>query len=100
MKYVSEITKKAYDTEKECLEAEKIFQEKQEKALVEKKKKDAERTSRAKEVEDAYKAAVEANKAYREILNQFVRDYGSFHMTYSGTSNLIDDVFNSVFRFF
>lgn len=100
MKYVSEITKKAYDTEKECLEAEKIFQEKQEKALVEKKKKDAERTSRAKEVEDAYKTAVEANKAYREKLNAFVKDYGSFHMTYSGTSNLIDDVFNSVFKFF
>ncbi len=100
MKYVSEITKKAYNTEKECLEAEKIFQEKQEKALVEKKKKDAERSARAKEVEDAYKEAVEANKAYREKLNTFVRDYGSFPMTYNGTSNLIDDVFNSVFRFF
>lgn len=100
MKYVSEITKKAYDTEKECLEAEKIFQEKQEKALIEKKKKDAERSERAKEVEEAYKEAVEANKAYREKLNKFVRDYGSFHMTYNGTSNLIDDVFNSVFRFF
>ena len=52
------------------------------------------------EVEDAYHAAVEANKAYREVLDKFVKDYGSFHMTYSGTSNLIDDVFNSVFRFF
>lgn len=100
MKYVSEITHKTYNTEKECLEAEKVFQEKQEKAMVEKKKKDAERSTRAKEVEDAYKAAVDANKAYREVLDKFVKDYGSFHMTYSGTSNLIDDVFNSVFRFF
>ena len=99
MKYVSEITKKTYDTEKECLQAEKEFQEAKAKAEAEKERKSAERTKRAKEVEEAYKKAVDANKAYREVLNDFVKDYGSFHMTYNSTSNLIDDVFNSVFRF-
>ena len=74
MKYMSEITKEFYNSEKECLEAEKIFQEKQEKAIIEKKKKDAERSARAKEVEDAY-------IAYKKLLNQFIKDYGSYHQT-------------------
>ena len=100
MKYVSEITKKAYDSEKECLYAEQEFQKKQEQERAAKEKKAAERADRAKEVEEAYKTAVEANKAYQKKLNDFVKDYGSFHMTYSSTSDLVNDVFNSVFRFF
>ena len=100
MKYVSELTKKTYDSEEACLKAEKEFKEAKAKAKAEKEKKDAERSSRAKEVEDAYKKAIDANKAYRDLLNKFVKDYGSFHMTYSSTSNLVDDVFNSMFRFF
>lgn len=100
MKYVSEITKKAYDSEKECLYAEQEFQKKQEQEKAAKEKKAAERADRAKEVEEAYNAAVEANKAYREKLRAFVKDYGSFHMTYSSTSDLINDVFDSVFKFF
>ena len=100
MKYVSEITKKAYDSEKECLYAEQEFQKKQEQEKVAKEKKAAERADRAKEVEEAYKAAVEANKAYREKLDAFIKDYQTFHMTYSSTSDLINDVFDSVFKFF
>ncbi len=93
MKYVSEITGKTYNSEKQCLEAEKVFVETE-------KEKKATRVKRAKEVEEAYQKAVEANKTYRDVLNKFINDYGSFHMTYSNTSNLIDDVFNSVFKFF
>ena len=93
MKYVSEITGKTYNSEKQCLEAEKVFVETE-------KEKKAPRVKRAKEVEEAYQKAVEANKTYRDVLNKFINDYGSFHMTYSNTSNLIDDVFNSVFKFF
>ena len=100
MKYVSELTKKAYDSEKECLYAEQEFKKKQEEKKAAQEKKSAERATRAKEVEEAYKKAVEANKAYREVLNNFVKDYGSFHMTYSSTSDLINDVFDSVFKFF
>ena len=100
MKYVSEITGKTYDSEKDCLEAEKIFKEKEKKKKAAEEKKAAERSERAKEVEKAYEKVVEANKAYRDVLNKFIKDYGSFHMTYSDTNNLIDDVFDSVFRFF
>lgn len=100
MKYVSEITGKTYNSEKECLDAEKAHVEAETKKKAVEKKKAAERSERAKEVEKAYEKAVEANKAYRDVLGKFVKDYGSFHMTYSETSNLIDDVFDSVFRFF
>ena len=100
MKYVSEITGKTYDSEKDCLEAEKIFKEEEKKKKAAEEKKAAERSERAKEVEKAYEKVVEANKAYRDVLNRFIKDYGSFHMTYSDTNNLIDDVFDSVFRFF
>ena len=100
MKYVSEITGKTYDSEKDCLEAEKIFKEEEKKKKEAEEKKAAERSERAKEVEKAYEKVVEANKAYRDVLNRFIKDYGSFHMTYSDTNNLIDDVFDSVFRFF
>jgi len=100
MKYVSEITKKAYNTEQECLDAEKAFKEAEAKALAEKEKKTAERSARAKEVEEAYKASIEANKRYNELVNQFIQDYGSFHMTYSNTSDLLNNVFDSVFKFF
>ena len=100
MKYVSEITGKAYDSEKDCLEDEKIFKEKEKKKKAAEEKKAAERSERAKEVEKAYEKVVEANKAYRDVLSKFIKDYGSFHMTYSDTNNLIDDVFDSVFRFF
>lgn len=99
MKYVSEITGKVYNTEDECLKAEKDFAEAKAKAEAEEKAKTAARSKRAKEVEAAYNAAVEASKAYKELLVKFVEDYGSFHMTYDSTDNLFDDVFNSVFKF-
>ena len=100
MKYVSELTKKAYNSEEECLNAEEEFRRMQEERQAAQERKNAERAERAKEVEEAYKTAVEANKNYRDKLNEFVKDYGSFHMTYSRTSDLINDVFDSVYKFF
>ena len=81
MKYYSEITKNHYDTEKQCLDAEAtaIAKANEEKAKLEALKK--ERADRAKEVEDALKAANEAEKHAHELLTKFVNDYGSFHST-------------------
>ena len=100
MKYVSEITQKAYDTEIECLEAEKAYQETQAKAIAEKEKLAAKRTKKAKKVEEAYKQVVEANRAYKKELDEFIEKYGSFHMTYTSTPEVIDGMFNSIFKFF
>lgn len=82
MKIISEKTGKQYATPEECLEDEKKFDE--ELALEEAKKKELvnARKERAKEVEDAYKNRIEADKNYRKLLNKFIDDYGSFHMTF------------------
>ena len=88
MKIFSEKTNKYYSTVDECVEAEKKYDE--EVATKEAKKKELSdaRKNRAKEVEDAYKARLEADKVYQEKLNKFIEDYGSFHMTFDTNLNL------------
>lgn len=94
MKFYSEILKKTFDTEKDCLNAEKEHNEKL--AAEEKAKKELaeKRKERAKEVEDAYKAVQEAQKRYAKLRTQFVNDYGSFHITFTSK----DDDWNSIFE--
>jgi len=81
MKYFSEKLNKVFDTEKACVEAEDAHdkevaeKEAKQKALTE------ERATRAKNVEDLYKQAVEAKAAYDKELRAFLDDYGSFHCT-------------------
>lgn len=91
MTIISEKTGKHYNTPEECLADEKRFDE--ELAAKEAKKKELSDTRkiRAKEVEDAYKARIEADKNYREKLNKFIDDYGSFHMTFNTE---VDDSFS------
>jgi len=111
MKYYSELTKKIYET-KEELEKDELAltlkKEEEEKALTQKKQD-------AKEVEDAYKQYIEARKkAYKDIdkaekeyltkRNEFVKKYGSFHMTYKDTDDAdmfgIWDDFLNIFNVF
>lgn len=70
MKYYSEKTNKLYDNADDLKSAEKDFDKRQ---AAEKEKRDM-RTKRAKEVENAY-------KAYTQLLNDFIKDYGSYHTT-------------------
>ena len=111
MKIYSEKTNREYATVEECLNAEKEYDKAmaekkaaEEKALAEAKARQealvANRKERATEVEDAYKAILEAQKVYREKLDAFVKDYGSFHMTIkTGDSNPFD-LFNGFFDHF
>ena len=71
MKYYSEILKKTYDSEKDCLKAETEYNEKLEAEEKRKKELTEKRKDRAKEVEDAYKAVQDAQKHYIELRNQF-----------------------------
>lgn len=101
MKYLSEKTNKAYSSIDELKAAEKEFDAKQ--AQLE--KKNAERKARAKEVEDAYKAIIEARKNYNDLLNKFIKDYGSYHYSVSTIDNsrandIFDNVFDSFFSLF
>ena len=78
MKYFSEITKKTYDTEEECLEAEKtVSMEKEERKLA------------AKRVDEAENNYLKAREAYITELNNFCNKYGAYHKTIS--SNNLDD---------
>lgn len=96
MKYLSELLHKKFDTEEECLQAEKEYQEKQEKELEEKKKLREERKARAEEIDVLYKKKEEAIKNYNLAVKKFINDYGSYH--YSITSEVVPEV--SIFDFF
>lgn len=86
MKYLSEKTNKVYGSVKELEAAEKAFDLKK----VEEDKKNSARKERAKEVEEAYKSLLKARKNYNELVDKFIKDYGSYH--YSLTSNDISDI--------
>lgn len=101
MKYYSEMTNEVYETKEEC--------EKIEKALVAKKKAEEEkqlvlkneREARSKEVVEAFKKAREAEAKAQKLLKDFIKDYGSFHMSYNGKSSVpsMFDILNDFFPF-
>lgn len=77
MRYLSDKTRKVYNSIEELQKEEKKYDAEQAKNEVKK----AERARRAKEVEDAYKVASDAIDNAEELLSKFVKDYGSFHTT-------------------
>ena len=92
MKYYSEVLRKAFDTEKECVYAEKEHNEKVKAEEERVKALNNARKDRAKEVEDAYKAMIDAQHRYTELVNKFVKDYDSWHMTISSPIEELADV--------
>lgn len=103
MKFYSEVTKRLYDSQDELTKDERKVATAEAKKKAAEAKKSAERAARAKEVEDAYKAEVEAHAKYIKLRNQFVDDYGSFHMSYTTSTpevevrspyTLFDTLFN------
>lgn len=88
MKYYSEETKKFYNSEKECVEATKAFLDERQKAEAEAKAKKEKRSERAKEVELAREKMRDAQKNYADVLNQFVKDYGTYHWSTSSVDEL------------
>lgn len=71
MKYYSEITKKTYETEKDCLAAEE-----------EVKQKKTERQKDAEVVKDLQTKYLEAYDLYCKAVNEFVQKYGSYKTSY------------------
>ena len=99
MKYYSETLNKVFENEKDCLNAEKEYKAKVEEEEKRKKELADSRKVRAKEVEDAYKAIIDAQKHYNNLKNKFVEDFGSFHMTFSTTDDF-HSLFSDLFRIF
>lgn len=97
MKFYSEQLNKLFDSAEELQAAEdKVMAAK--KAEEEKKAQlKATREARAKEVEAAFQAVNEANKKANELLNAFVKDYGSFHTSVKGAVPTIWDAFWNLF---
>jgi len=102
MKYYSEELQKTFDTEEECVAAEKEYLAKLEKEKQENMRLKEEKTSRAKAVQAAYEKYVEAEKEYKSLRNDFIKDYGYFHATYSTSEDLnnydikklVDEIFD------
>ena len=99
MKYYSEKTMKVYDKVEELNTAEKEYDEAHAAEIAKKK----ERKARAEEIDEARKEVIEAQKRYDELIKQFVKDYGSYHATYtdedSGEVGTLTDVFYKLFGF-
>ena len=99
MKFYSEKTKKFYDTYDECVKVEDEILKKERAEAERKAKLEKNRASAAKEVEAAFKAVNEAVKKRDKLLEEFVKNYGSFHMTLDGSDSDSDmfrlsDLFN------
>ena len=97
MKYYSETLNKVFENENDCLNAEKEYKAKVEEEEKHKKELADSRKVRAKEVEDAYRAVIDAQKHYHELLTNFCKEYGSFHCTINSedyTANLLFNFLN------
>lgn len=90
---------KEHATVDEALAAEKEYDEAAAKEKARKENLAKERKGRAAEVEAAYEAILEAQKAYREKLDAFVKDYGSFHMTVKTGEGNPFNLFEPLFSF-
>lgn len=95
MKYWSEKLQKLYDSAEACQKEEFEAKEKENReraqkereARLKKEKEEkltVERKARAAEVEEARKTMVAAQHKYRELLEAFTEDYGTFHLSLTG----------------
>ena len=86
-----------------ALEAEKEYDEKVAEEKARKERLATERAERAKEVENAFKDAATATGKYVEVLNGFLKDYGSYHQTIRDTNlndwAVLSDLIDTIFAF-
>lgn len=91
MKYYSDKTKRLYDTVEDLNKAEKAYDEVHAAEL----KKAEEKKNAADAIKAARKAIIDAQSRYNELVNQFIKDYGSYHETYrDGDMISLKDIFN------
>ena len=93
-KYYSEKTKKEYSTEKECIAAEKEY----DKANAEKEKERALIKKEADEINKAYEELKVARKKYNDLVNEFIKEHNSYHLTISN-KDYFDTFFDNFWLF-
>lgn len=101
MKFYSEVLNQLFDSEKELNAAEMKKKELDNQRAIAQQKAEAERRAqaevrkqRAAEIEEAKKVMDAAQEHYRELLEKFCKDYGSYHFTSSNWED-IPRIFNS-----
>lgn len=101
MKYYSESLDKFFDKQEDCEKAEVELEEKRKAEEQKQLTLKNEREARSKEVVEAFKKAREAESEAQKLLNEFVKDYGSFHISYNGKSSVpsMFDILNDFFLF-
>lgn len=81
MRYYSDKLNELFDNEENLTKAEHDFDVKERQKEQERKAKSEARAARAKEIDEARSAMVEARKAYVKLVNNFAKDFGSYHST-------------------
>lgn len=91
MKYYSDKTKKLYETVEDLNKAEKAYDE----AHALEIKKAGIKKEKADEIREARKVMIDAQNKYNELVNKFIKEYGSYHETYhDGDLICLKDIFN------
>lgn len=83
MKYYSEKLNRLYDTEADLTKAEMAAAKAEAEKIAKEKAATEHRAERAKEVTEALKAATAAKEKANKLMTAFVKDYGSFHTSYT-----------------
>lgn len=96
MKYYSEKLKKVYDTVEQLDTAEKEYDEAHAAEIAKQK----ERKARAEEIDEARKEVIEAQKRYDELIDKFVKDYGSYHTTYTKNDGTLLSATDLIYKLF
>ena len=101
MKYYSELTRKFYENEKDCIEAEEKLRKDLEAVEEEQRKASEIRRQRAAEVEQVRDEFLAARKKYNDTLAKFCEDYGAYHCSIKNASpSSINDYFDSILNLF
>lgn len=96
MKYYSEKLKKVYDTVEQLKAAETEY----DKAHAAEIAKQKERKARAEEINKARKDLVNAQNRYNDLINKFVKDYGSYHATYTDGEGTLSSAADLIYKLF
>ena len=94
MKFYSEKLDTMFDDEKSLVKAEDEYEVRVAAEKAHAEQLAATRKDRAKAIEEQYKKVVEARNEYKKLVDEFTKDYGSFHMSVK-SNNLADmDLFD------
>lgn len=100
MKFYSDVTKNFYNSAEDCEKAEVEFKEKV--ALAEAKKKELAdaKAAEAKKVTEAFQKVREAQKEYDKLRNDFIKKYGTYHVSFTDPEEkTVFSIFEDFFRF-